>query len=64
MSCTTTSAAGKWTAWFRAGSRGPWQLLGHADGEVLAWRMALAHHRGGDKTICRPGGNPNHQRPR
>jgi hypothetical protein len=49
----------KWTAWHRANPDRPWRLLGEAANEADAWRLMLDGARGGDKTVCRPGVNPN-----
>jgi hypothetical protein len=48
-----------WTAWYRAGPGRPWVRIGEAASAEEAWRVALAYELSGDKTICRPGTDPN-----
>jgi hypothetical protein len=54
-----TAAPPSWTCWYRRDSRHPWKQIGEADSEADAWRVALAYPLSGNKTIARPGTDPN-----
>jgi len=49
----------RWSAWFRPNARAPWRKIGEAADEAAAWKLVLAYPLSGDKTIARPGVDPN-----
>jgi hypothetical protein len=57
---TTATPATRWTCWFRPSRRHSWRMVGEAATEDDAWTILLAHKAPGDRTVARPGIDPNH----
>jgi hypothetical protein len=56
------ATAGRWTCWHRTDAGRPWRKVGDADSEAEAWRVMMAYPLSGDRTVCRPGRDPNRER--
>ncbi|HZR55205.1 MAG TPA: hypothetical protein VFB06_37675 [Streptosporangiaceae bacterium] len=56
---TTTATAARWSFWFRRFGGERWAKVAEADTEDGAWRALFDYPLSGDKTICRPGNDPN-----
>jgi hypothetical protein len=54
-----TTAAPRWSFWFRRDGGRRWSRIAEADTEDAAWARLFAHDEPGDKTVCRPGIDPN-----
>jgi hypothetical protein len=59
---TQPATTAVWTCWYRADGARPWRKIGEAPTEAEAWRVMMRYPLSGDKTVARPGRDPNRER--